>query len=256
MKPHSSNITRRGPRRSGCSPWGVAPRGGACWRRPEPRAGDGARLALPAHLVDINGVKGRVAVEAGELTIGARHARSARPRRDRARCSRRSPPHRALPDPHPRHVLRQPCTLILRRVVPHRGAGRTDGGAQCAAPAPSRLAIISRRDDDGARPMSCWSRRACRARARYPLRLEFSRRAGILRRHGAGDMPAQEYRPMPGRHRGVKARGGSLRPRLRWKESGRARTHSATRRMPSPGASRPSTTSGARPTIGGMLHGR
>ena len=73
------------------------------------------RLARPAHLVDINGVAGldRVAVDGDRLCVGAcvRHVRFETPVIDGplGRLMTNVVRHIAhYPDPHPRHLLRQP----------------------------------------------------------------------------------------------------------------------------------------------------
>src|ERR1700684_1129100 len=95
------------------------------------------RLAKPGHLVDINNVAAlkRLTVSDGKLCIGAcvRHAafhkpvcdgpRGAYARFQKASVRRAArqvphlcgPLHRPLPDPQPRHVLRQPC--LFRSVI-------------------------------------------------------------------------------------------------------------------------------------------
>ena len=108
------------------------------------------RLAQPAHLVDINGVEAldRLAVEDGKLVIGAcvRHAAFHKPVCDGPLgqlARRRRAPHRALSDPHPRHVLRQhrPCRSGLRMV---RGAAALDG--EMVAKSARGTRIIAARD--------------------------------------------------------------------------------------------------------------
>ena len=74
------------------------------------------RLAKPAHLVDINEVAGldKIASDGKVLSIGARVRHAAFHKSVVANplgqlLSAVAAPYRALPDPHARHVLRQPC---------------------------------------------------------------------------------------------------------------------------------------------------
>ena len=101
------------------------------------------RLAKPAHLVDINEVEGldRIDSDGTTLAIGAcvRHAAFHKPvdrQSARAASRHRRPPHRALSDPHARHVLRQPraCRSLVG-MVPHRRDARCHDGRRraCAA---------------------------------------------------------------------------------------------------------------------------
>ena len=100
------------------------------------------RLARPTHLVDINGVDGAFAAcasRAANFAIGAcvRHAAFHRPvvrRAARGAPARRRAAHRALSDPHARHILRQPraCRPGVRMVPGGGGARRRDGRAQRA----------------------------------------------------------------------------------------------------------------------------
>ena len=90
------------------------------------------RMARPAHLVDINGIAelARRRAPAIRLSIGAvvRHAAFHRPAVDgpMGRAARHCrAPHRALSDPHARHILRQSraCRSCVG-MVPGRGDAR------------------------------------------------------------------------------------------------------------------------------------
>ena len=99
------------------------------------------RLAKPAHLVDINeiGELGRIASDGKLLSIGAgvRHAAFHKPVIDGplgALLAARGAPHRALSDPHARHLLRQPrpCRPGLGMVPGGGDARRHHGRAERA----------------------------------------------------------------------------------------------------------------------------
>ena len=101
------------------------------------------RLARPRHLVDINGVaaldrhrgRGRQALRSAPACATPRSTPGRATDRSASLLDRRGAPHRALSDPHPRHVLRQPRPRRsgLRMVPGGGGARRRDGGARARA---------------------------------------------------------------------------------------------------------------------------
>ena len=96
------------------------------------------RLAKPAHLVDINNVEGldRITVENGALIVRAlaRHAAFHKVVADNPLghlLTKVAHSHRALSDPHARHVLRQPrARRSVVRMVPRRRDARRDDHCQ------------------------------------------------------------------------------------------------------------------------------
>ena len=160
----------------------VAAGGTGAGGRPHPRrrAEPGADHGVPHGAAGASdrhqrGRRARPAREStdGRLRIGARvrHAAFHRPVVDNplgAAALLRRAPHRALSDPHARHLLRQPraCRSVLR-MVPDRGDARRHHASPAARAANARSR--GRRDffdghhDDRISPRTnCWPRRACR----------------------------------------------------------------------------------------------
>ena len=165
------------------------------------------RLSRPSHLVDINGVEAlkRLAVEGDKLVDRRRRAPcrvSAPGGRRAARQAARhgGAAHRALSDPHPRHVLRQRRARRPGvRMVPGGGdARRRDGGEERARRAPHPGAgLLPGHHDDGARRGRTADRGAAAdPAARHPLRLLRVQppRRRLRARHGAGHLPRRQRR--------------------------------------------------------------
>ena len=160
------------------------------------------RLARPAHLVDINEVAGldRLGVEDG--TAVDRRARA--PCRVSQAVVRRTarqaavlgrPPHRALSDPHARHVLRQPraCRSGVGMVP-----GRGDARCRDRRGKPRGERVIAAKDffegimATSLARTSCWPKCGCRCCRKTPIRLQRIQppRRRFRHRDGAGHLPA------------------------------------------------------------------